>query len=113
MVCCLCAARWQEPYQGTTVGLAVLESRGLFTQEWWRWLGVAVMFFYCVLLNILVLLAQTFLNRALRLPAHPCPARSCPAQAGACTLHAHLFGLACAFCSRLLLGLLMHHATSL
>ena len=26
------AARWQEPYQGTTVGLAVLESRGLQTK---------------------------------------------------------------------------------
>ena len=41
----------------------MLENRGLFTEDWWRWLGVGVLIAYAVVLNIAVLLAQTFLNR--------------------------------------------------
>ena len=64
----LCAAaRWQEPApggSGASVGITVLQNRGLFTEGWWRWLSVGVLVAYAVVLNIAVLLAQTFLNRA-------------------------------------------------
>ena len=45
------------------MGLAVLETRGLFTEQWWRWLSIGVLIAYAIVLNIAVLLAQTFLNR--------------------------------------------------
>ena len=32
-------------------------------QEYWRWIGVGVMFAFCIVLNIGILLAQTILNR--------------------------------------------------
>jgi len=57
------AERWQSPYGGSTVGLTVLSQRGLFTQDWWRWVGVGALLGFCVLFNILILLAQTYLNR--------------------------------------------------
>ena len=40
-----------------------LKVTNLHLQEWWRWIGVGAMFGYCVLLNIGILLAQTYLNR--------------------------------------------------
>jgi len=64
------AARWQTPYGDTTVGMTVLASRGLFQNDWWRWVGMAVLFGYTVLFNILVLLAQTYLGRELP-PSEP------------------------------------------
>lgn len=51
------------PYGDTTVGLAVLDNRGLFKEEWWRWVGMAALLGYAILFNILVLLAQTYLGR--------------------------------------------------
>jgi len=57
------AERWQTPYGDTTVGLAVLDNRGLFRENWWRWVGMAVLLGYAILFNILVLLAQTYLGR--------------------------------------------------
>ena len=51
------------PYGDTTVGVAVLDNRGLFKQEWWRWVGMGVLLGYAILFNILVLLAQTYLGR--------------------------------------------------
>lgn len=63
----LFAARWQTPYGGSTVGLTVLSQRGLFQQDWWRWVGIAVLLGFALVFNALVLLAQTFLNRELSL----------------------------------------------
>ena len=58
-----CAARWQVPYGDTTVGLAVLDNRGLFRADWWRWVGIAALLGFAILFNILVLVAQTYLGR--------------------------------------------------
>ena len=66
-----CAARWQVPYGDTTVGLAVLDNRGLFKEDWWRWVGIAALLGFAILFNILVLVAQTYLGRE-PLPALPC-----------------------------------------
>ena len=63
------AARWQVPYGNTTVGLAVLDTRGLFKENWWRWVGMAVLLGYAILFNILVLLAQTYLGREFPIPS--------------------------------------------
>lgn len=51
------------PYRDTTVGLAVLDNRGIFKEEWWRWVGMAALLGYAIVFNILVLLAQTYLGR--------------------------------------------------
>lgn len=59
----LFAERWQTPYGGSTVGLTVLSQRGLFIEDWWRWVGIGSLLGFCVLFNILILLAQTYLNR--------------------------------------------------
>ncbi|KAK9906410.1 hypothetical protein WJX75_001426 [Coccomyxa subellipsoidea] len=56
------AERWQTPYGDSTVGLTTLSSRGLFTSDSWRWIGALALLGYCVLFNILILVAQTFLN---------------------------------------------------
>ncbi|CAK0753548.1 hypothetical protein CVIRNUC_002229 [Coccomyxa viridis] len=56
------AARWQVPYGDTTVGLAVLDNRGLFRADWWRWVGIAALLGFAILFNILVLVAQTYLG---------------------------------------------------
>lgn len=57
------------PYGDTTVGLAVLDTRGLFKEDWWRWVGMAVLLGYAILFNILVLLAQTYLGRESPAPS--------------------------------------------
>ena len=64
------AERWQTPYGDSTVGLTTLSSRGLFTSDSWRWIGALALLGYCVLFNILILVAQTFLNRE---PTCPLP----------------------------------------
>ncbi|CAL8462536.1 g2069 [Coccomyxa elongata] len=56
------AARWQSPYGDSTVGLTVLNGRGLFTADWWRWLSIGALLGFAILFNIAVLVAQTFLN---------------------------------------------------
>lgn len=47
--------------------MTVLSQRGLFQQDWWRWVGIAVLLGFALVFNALVLLAQTFLNRELSL----------------------------------------------
>jgi hypothetical protein len=83
---CVHAARWQVSYGDTTVGLAVLDNRGLFKEDWWRWMGMAVLLGYAILFNILVLLAQTYLGRKplvhlscfeCQLSRRQCPLRVC------------------------------------
>jgi hypothetical protein len=71
-----CAARWQTPYGGSTVGYTVLSQRGLFLEDWWRWISIAVLLGFALLFNVLILMAQTYLNRellhccSLLFPAH-------------------------------------------
>lgn len=45
------------------MGLTVLNGRGLFTADWWRWLSIGALLGFAILFNIAVLVAQTFLNR--------------------------------------------------
>ncbi|EEF33324.1 ATP-binding cassette transporter, putative [Ricinus communis] len=57
--------RWSTPTgnpNASTVGLSLLEERGLFTTERWFWICVGALFGFSVLFNILVVVALTFLN---------------------------------------------------
>ena len=83
------------PYGDTTVGLAVLDNRGLFREDWWRWVGIAALLGFAILFNILVLVAQTYLGRE-PLPALPCfyvLGATCLTDCmvdGRCGIHVHL-----------------------
>ncbi len=77
------------PYGNTTVGLAVLDTRGLFTENWWRWVGMAVLLGYAILFNILVLLAQTYLGRESPAPSEAIPgilAEQCEPSRNVCVV---------------------------
>lgn len=76
----VCAARWQTPYGDSTVGLTVLNGRGLFTADWWRWLSIGALLGFAILFNIAVLVAQTFLNRESCEPALPFLVKCAPVQ---------------------------------
>eukprot|EP00246_Nothoceros_aenigmaticus_P017929 TRINITY_DN90_c0_g2_i1.p1 TRINITY_DN90_c0_g2~~TRINITY_DN90_c0_g2_i1.p1 ORF type:complete len:1193 (+),score=203.08 TRINITY_DN90_c0_g2_i1:284-3580(+) len=59
------APRWQTPYNGSltvTVGRRVLESRGIFADANWYWIGIGALAGYMVLFNILFALALTYLK---------------------------------------------------
>ncbi|KAL5538741.1 hypothetical protein UlMin_046004 [Ulmus minor] len=55
-----------EPNKTTPLGIAVLHSRGLFTKAHWYWIAIGTLAGYIFLLNILYVLALTFLNRCGR-----------------------------------------------
>lgn len=47
----------------STVGEALLKTRGFFTEDYWFWICVAALFAFSFLFNILFIGALTFLNR--------------------------------------------------
>ena len=61
------------PYGDSTVGLAVLDNRGLFREDWWRWVGIAALLGFAILFNALVLVAQTYLGREPSQHSHAFP----------------------------------------
>ncbi|OMO49679.1 ABC-2 type transporter [Corchorus olitorius] len=59
--------RWNIPNKDTridarTVGQVLLKSRGFFTEDYWFWICVAVLFGFSFLFNILFIAALTYLN---------------------------------------------------
>lgn len=59
------APRWDKPVSNSsnkTVGRAVLESRGLFAEAKFYWIGIGALVGFCVLLNILYTVALACLN---------------------------------------------------
>ncbi|XP_029128152.1 pleiotropic drug resistance protein 1 isoform X2 [Cajanus cajan] len=56
--------RWRHvlPNSTTPLGVAVLKSRGFFTQSKWYWIGVGALIGYTIVFNIAFILALTYLN---------------------------------------------------
>eukprot|EP01018_Ginkgo_biloba_P026508 Gb_37005 [translate_table: standard] len=54
------ARRWQK--EGDNIGVRLLESRGIFPDSYWYWLGVGALIGYNLVFNVLYTLALTFLN---------------------------------------------------
>jgi hypothetical protein len=48
---------------GTTVGIGVLQSRGVFTEAKWYWIGLGVLVGYALLFNLLYTVALAVLSR--------------------------------------------------
>eukprot|EP01018_Ginkgo_biloba_P002637 Gb_30093 [translate_table: standard] len=59
------SAKWDKPSghgSNKTLGQAVLESRGLFADASWYWIGVGAMIGFCLLFNLLFTVALAYLN---------------------------------------------------
>ncbi|KAI3814151.1 hypothetical protein L1987_18898 [Smallanthus sonchifolius] len=59
--------RWSAPnidprINASTVGEALLKSRGFFTEEYWFWISVGALLGFSMIFNILFIVALTFLN---------------------------------------------------
>ncbi|XVF82763.1 hypothetical protein PTKIN_Ptkin16aG0075400 [Pterospermum kingtungense] len=58
--------RWSAPYplqdKITTVGKVLLESRGMYTEEYWYWICVAALLGFSLLFNLCFIAALTYLN---------------------------------------------------
>jgi hypothetical protein len=55
------APRWKA----NSLGLTVLQSRGIFTRGYWYWLGAAALVGYIIFFNILVTFALGYFERKL------------------------------------------------
>ncbi|KAL2643201.1 hypothetical protein R1flu_010788 [Riccia fluitans] len=57
-------SRWRKmsPTSGQPLYLDILRGRGLSTQPFWYWLGIAALFGFAILFNLLVVLALKYLN---------------------------------------------------
>jgi hypothetical protein len=49
-----------------SLGLTILQSRGIFTRGYWYWLGAAALVGYIVVFNILVTFALGYFERKLK-----------------------------------------------
>ncbi|KAF8011668.1 hypothetical protein BT93_J2067 [Corymbia citriodora subsp. variegata] len=62
----LLSSNWDKvPFNSSsnkTLGVQSLESRGLFTHEYWYWIGVGAMFGFILLFNLMFPIALTFLD---------------------------------------------------
>eukprot|EP00253_Pinus_taeda_P030408 PITA_30408 len=54
------ATRWQKP--NDLIGWKLLKSRGIFTDSYWYWIGVAALMGFAVTFNIFFILAMHYLN---------------------------------------------------
>ncbi|XWS75284.1 hypothetical protein CRYUN_Cryun01aG0073100 [Craigia yunnanensis] len=59
--------RWSAPYplpfnKSTTVGKILLESRGMYTEEFWYWICVVALLGFSLLFNLFFIAALTYLN---------------------------------------------------
>ncbi|KAJ7546115.1 hypothetical protein O6H91_08G025200 [Diphasiastrum complanatum] len=60
----LLGSRWQKPSNGShdTIGVAILKSRGLYSDAIWYWIGVGALIGFSFVYNILSTLALTYLD---------------------------------------------------
>eukprot|EP01018_Ginkgo_biloba_P008437 Gb_15305 [translate_table: standard] len=49
-------------HNNQTLGMVVLESRGIFTHEYWYWIGIGALMGYCILFNVLFPMTLAYLN---------------------------------------------------
>ena len=86
----LSGPQWQKPYYldpSELLGRAVINNRSLFPEHWWVWVAVGALIGYAALLNVLGILAATYLNRECCMRP-PCP--SAPSPFGDLSKHACL-----------------------
>ncbi|CAL4948795.1 unnamed protein product [Urochloa decumbens] len=53
---------WSQVQNGTTLGITVLKSRGIFTEAKWYWIGLGAMVGYTLLFNLLYTVALSVLS---------------------------------------------------
>jgi len=63
LVCCYFLYLQNVGKLNMPFGEAILKGYGLFTERYWFWIGVGSLCGYTVLLNILLTLFLTYLNR--------------------------------------------------
>eukprot|EP01018_Ginkgo_biloba_P004061 Gb_34646 [translate_table: standard] len=56
-------------HNNQTLGMVVLESRGIFTHEYWYWIGIGALMVYCMLFNVLFPITLAYLNPIGKLQA--------------------------------------------
>eukprot|EP01018_Ginkgo_biloba_P004062 Gb_34645 [translate_table: standard] len=49
-------------HNNQTLGIVVLESRGIFAHEYWYWIGIGALIGYCILFNIIFPMTLAYLN---------------------------------------------------
>ncbi|XP_019424860.1 PREDICTED: ABC transporter G family member 39-like [Lupinus angustifolius] len=59
--------RWSQPntdqrIHATTIGKAILKSRGFYTQGYWYWIGIGALLGFAVLFNLIFIVALTYLS---------------------------------------------------
>ncbi|KAF1881262.1 hypothetical protein Lal_00023298 [Lupinus albus] len=59
--------RWSQPntdprIHATTIGKAILKSRGFYTQGYWYWIGVGALLAFAFLFNLLFIVALSYLS---------------------------------------------------
>lgn len=55
---------------GQPLYLSILESRGIFTREYWYWIGIGALIGYIVLFNVMVTFALQHLSRKRFISVH-------------------------------------------
>ncbi|XP_024979262.1 pleiotropic drug resistance protein 1-like isoform X4 [Cynara cardunculus var. scolymus] len=50
------------PFFGTTLGKAIVKSRGLFAESYWYWIAIAALLGYMVVFNLCFMMSLQFLN---------------------------------------------------
>ncbi|XP_068648511.1 ABC transporter G family member 39-like isoform X2 [Aristolochia californica] len=53
---------WDQVYDSTTLGVRILEAKGIFPHSYWYWIGAGALFGYVLLFNGLFALALDYLN---------------------------------------------------
>ncbi|KVH92999.1 AAA+ ATPase domain-containing protein [Cynara cardunculus var. scolymus] len=51
-----------DPFFGTTLGKAIVKSRGLFAESYWYWIAIAALLGYMVVFNLCFMMSLQFLN---------------------------------------------------
>ncbi|XP_024979259.1 pleiotropic drug resistance protein 1-like isoform X1 [Cynara cardunculus var. scolymus] len=55
--------KFNKPFFGTTLGKAIVKSRGLFAESYWYWIAIAALLGYMVVFNLCFMMSLQFLNR--------------------------------------------------
>ncbi|XP_024979260.1 pleiotropic drug resistance protein 1-like isoform X2 [Cynara cardunculus var. scolymus] len=54
--------KFNKPFFGTTLGKAIVKSRGLFAESYWYWIAIAALLGYMVVFNLCFMMSLQFLN---------------------------------------------------
>lgn len=57
-----------QPFQDSTLGRVIVESRGLFAESYWYWIAIAALLGFMLLYNLCYALSLQFLDREYFVP---------------------------------------------